>query len=145
MAPFVDRKAGEFELPMSLVCEELKALKADYIVYMDWKRIQVVNVSKGRELISCADIAEALTGEKGELKNITSFERSSIKGIPPEFDKLYHSKAIKFLKFFADKLSEEFGYYSDWPVSADRELAEASSYPLAEKKFKTNYRRAHNA
>ncbi len=145
MAPFVDRKAGAFELPMALVCEELKALKVDYIVYMDWKRIQIVNISNGRELISCADIAESMTGEKGELKNIASFERSAIKGIPAEFDKLYHSNAVKFLKFFADKLSGEFGYYSDWPVSADKELEAASSYPLSEKKFKSNYRRAHNA
>jgi len=145
MAPFVDRKAGAFELPMSLICEELKALKADYIVYMDWKRIQIVNISDGRELISCADIAGALTGEKGELKDIASFERSSIKGIPAEFDKLYHSKAVKFLKFFADKLSAEFGYYSDWPVPVDKELEAVSSYPLSEKKFASNYRRSHNA
>ncbi|MEA2081493.1 MAG: hypothetical protein U9O97_01955 [Elusimicrobiota bacterium] len=145
MSPFVDRKAGEFELPMSLVCEELKKLKADYVVYMDWKRIQVVNLSGGKNLISCADIAEAMTGEKGEIRDIASFERSAIKGVPAEFDKLYHSKAVKFLKFFADKLSGEFGYYSDWPVSADKELASVSSYPLSEKKFKSNYRRAHNA
>ncbi|MBU3956140.1 hypothetical protein KJ633_06725 [bacterium] len=145
MAPFVDRKSGAFELPMALVCEELKALKADYLVYMDWKRIQIVNISNGRALISCADIAEALTGQKGELKNIVSFERSSITGIPAEFEKLYHSNAVKFLKFFADKLSGKLGYYSDWPSPADKELASLSSYPLSEKKFQSNYRRSHNA
>lgn len=145
MAPFIDRKSGAFELPMSLVCEEVRALNADYLIYMDWKKIQVINISNRDDLISCADIAGTMTGEKGELKHMASFDRAAIKGLPPEFDKLYDSKAIKFLKFFADKLSGKFGYYSDWPVSADKELSAASPYPLSVKDFKSNYRRAHNA
>ena len=145
MAPFIDRKSGAFELPMSLVSEEVRPLKIDYLIYVDWKRVHVINISNRVNLISCSDIALTMTGEKGALKHMASFERAAIKGLPPEFDKLYDSKAIKFLKFFADKLSGEFGYYSDWPVSADKELSAATPYPLSVKDFKSNYRRAHNA